>query len=362
MRYIIEVMKYIGIGLTLLVLALGLGSCTYSAPVEKSMVAVWASDNQTDTPEEPMAYGLVVGDGTQIITAINYEQDISQTLYIGKPGEKLYPVAIQAIDRKNNVTLLKMEKRVFPPADIPKTGDYAWGTKAVIHGWSLADVNKMERREVAFSARNSSNMISGEGPYNDMPGAAVTDSNGDIVGILGYSYTLNYPFSIILGGPGLTGPIVDINDALEILSPDFVGQEWTKQPVFSFITTINEGKAGKPFLPADNKYSQISDYLLSIFETMGRPLVANELPTDYLNFSFSVPENINSTLFTAVYPQPVDLADGSGRVVAQVRWVGIQMNRSDAQPNRLFYGYSGAFTIDGGFIIDGDISTLQKTL
>jgi hypothetical protein len=331
------------------------------------MVQVWALDAVKGNKEgEPLAYGLVIGDGTQILTVIDYEQDIPKDLYVGLPGKTRYRASIQAIDVDNSATLLKMEKRVFPPAVIPEKTGYQWGSWVIIHGWALENFREMETREVSFfQPGNFGQMRDTAASYNDALGAVVANKGGQIIGLMGVSYTAGYPFSIILGGPGMTGPMLDIHDALKVLSPDSLERSWANQPVFAFGLSISGGQAGKPFATWGTQYEKTAAALLQLLGAVGAPLAQTALPSNFLSFVFDVPQNIDSVVFAAVYPQPVNLVNVSGEVVAHSRWLGIQFDRGDGQPNRIFYGHFGnysSFEVDGGYILNGDISALEASL
>ena len=339
----------------------GTASCSYAATAEESMVAVWAS---TDKEAQPFAYGLVVGDGTQILTFIDYENIIPKDIFIGRPGQARYPASVQAIDSNTNVTLLKMTKRVFRPAAITSSTDIPWGSVFIMHGWAIENIRKMDRRQVIYFQAGAGVMQDPLGPYNDMLGALITTKSGKIIGLLGFSYTDGTPFNIILGPIGRVGPMVGIHDALKVLSPDNIAQSWAEQPVFSYIADITNGEFGKPFLPpADkDKYNRMSAALLSLFNTMGDALPPNEPLNYYLSYTDSKPASVNSTLFTAVYPKKVDLKNSSGQIVASVGWIGIQWGRSDGGPNYLFYGHFDDFAIDGGFILNGNVTALKDSV
>jgi len=210
-------MKYVFALISILPVALSLFSCNSNA-AENSMVAVWSSEDNAGIIRGPIAYGLVVGDGTQILTVFGDDEGVPQALFIGIPGKTKYPVAVKAIDANNHVALLQMSEKIFSPAAIPEEHEYLQGTTFVLHGWSIGDYTRMDRREIGFPVEGGSGMMKdGLGPYNDKPGALITTEDDEIIGLLGIRKPSSDPESILLGGPGITSPMVDIHDALLIL-------------------------------------------------------------------------------------------------------------------------------------------------
>ena len=85
-----------------------------TGPLEESIVQVGESE---DNPE---ALGVAVGDGSQILTVIDYESNNPGELEVTWPGHGSYTASFQATDSRTGATLLKLENAKLPPA---KTGD-----------------------------------------------------------------------------------------------------------------------------------------------------------------------------------------------------------------------------------------------
>jgi hypothetical protein len=335
-------------------------SCKSSSVNEEAMVQIWRSADANAPQEEPLAYGLVVGNGQQIITVINYEDEIAETLYIGRPGQPRYPATVKALDPRNSVTLLYMSNSVFPKADIAQAGSYQLGDNVTVHGWRVTDFQKIEQRQGNFPGAGN-RFILEEGPWIDLPGAIVTEGDGKVIGLLGTDYNA---FVFRFGPPGMTAPIIDINNALELLSPDAVNKPWAKGPVNMIIAAKNTLTGQALSQPPDANYVEITSDIQALLETMGEPLPVDELPTDYRNYSWGSSQNVDGTLLSVLYPHQIELRDTSGKLVGIAKWVGIQWGRTEGKPNQLLYGRieQGNPIVEGGFVIEGNITELENDL
>jgi hypothetical protein len=333
-------------------------SCSPSSTNEAAMVQIWSSSDLMQT--EPLAYGIVVGDGRQILTVINYEDDISPTLYVGLPGQSRYPAAIKALDPRNSVTLLEIDNSIFPAAEIAPAGSCQPGDSITLHGWPVTDFQKIEQRQTTFQSFGSRLYIE-QGPYIALPGAIVTGPDGKIIGLLGTDYNA---FVIRSYPVGSTAPMIDIHDALILLTPDVGNQPWANGPVTMVITTEKTLTGYASSQPLDSKYVEITSDIKVLLGTIGIPLPVDELPTNYRFFSWGNPQNADGILLSVLYPHSVELLNSSGQSVGVARWIGIQWGRSDGKPNRIFYGHieSGDAIVDGGFILQGDINNLANVL
>jgi hypothetical protein len=347
------------------VLLFGAFSCTTSSSVERSMVQIWAAADVGEMGKEggPLAYGVAVGDGSQILTVFNYEDDIPDNLVIGLPGKPKYHVSIQAVDPQYSITLLKIEDGVFPAVTAGKSELTNSGDRVTIHGWTGPVFNKIETTKTDFPGYNTPFMvdISPDHGYVGYDGAVVTGKNNEPIGLIGH---FSNTFVIILGGPGLTPPIIDIQSGLNLLSLDSANKSWVKMPVYTLITDLASlTGAASNRMPAE-KYGEMAAALEPLLGTMGAPLPANELPVNYRSISWGGLETVDGTLFTVVYPRPVELRNVSGDVSVKAKWVGLQWGMNEGKPNRIFYGHLnlGNAVIDGGFYLLGDISTLESTL
>lgn len=335
-------------------------SCNPSPVNEAAMVQIWKSADADAAQEEPLAYGVVVGDGQQILTVINYQNDIPETLYIGRPGQPRYPATVKALDPRNSVTLLDISNSVFPKADIAPAGSYHPGDNITVHGWRVTDFQKIEQRQDIFPLVGGRLALE-EGPRIDLPGAIVTGRDGKVIGLLGTDYNT---FVIRLGPVGMTAPMIDIHDALELLSTDTANQPWASGPVNMIVTTQDTLAGLASPQPPESNYAEITSEIQALLGTLSEPLPSDELPDDYRNFSWGNPEDADGILLSVLYPHPVALRSSGGELVGVAKWVGIQWERNEGQPNRLFYGHveEGNAVVDGGFVLQGDITDLANAL
>jgi hypothetical protein len=355
-------MKY----LTLFVLALLSlpaisGSCASSSSIDDSIVQVWEPAGTVGGEASLISFGVAVGDGSQVLTVLNYEYFTPGSLEVGLPGQVKYAASIEAIDPRTSATLLRVEGTMLRAATIGEPDALKPESEVIVYGWTAPDYSTIKSERVPFPGYgNGFFMEVGEG-YIASDGSMVTDEQGRVIGLIGTFYNA---FVFRPGGPGMTAPIINIQSALGLLSPDAVNQPWADGPAFSLITTKDSVTGHTSAEPPLTKYSEMTAAIQSLLATMSEPLPANELPGYYRGFSWGGPESVDGTLLSVVYPRPVELRNTGGQVVAEAKWVGIQWGRSEGKPNRLFYGHieSGNAIAEGGFTLNGDITELENTL
>ena len=91
---------------------------------------------------------------------------------------------------------------------------------------------------------------------------------------------------------------------------------------------------------------------------LGAPLASSDLQQNCRDL-VSPQASTDGNIMTVVYAEPVDLRNTDGNLLAHAKWVGIQWDRDQGKPNRLFYGNSD-LTIEGGFLLLGDMTNLVK--
>jgi hypothetical protein len=325
------------------------------------MVQVWqpgiAGENAT-----LLSYGIVIGDGSQVLTVLNYTSKIPDILSVVIPGKAKYQASIQIIDPRNSVTLLKLAGEKLTPAKIADTSIIEPDSEVVIHGWSGPEYNLRGEQTVPFPGFGSIFVISiDRNPFVAWDGAVVTDKNGAVIGLIG---TLYNAFAPRLGPIGMTSPIIDIQNALELLSPDAANQPWVKGPVATLITTKESVTGDASVEPPLAEYDEMTLAILKLLETMGEPLPEGEIPHNYLDISWPEPWLADGNVFSVLFPLPVELRNSAGNMVAEAKWIGIQWGRSEGKPNRLFYGNIPGFNAaaEGGFILLGDITGLTNVI
>jgi hypothetical protein len=188
-------------------------SCSVTPSIDKSMVQVFSSDKDGHQADL-LSFGVAVGDGTQVLTVFNYENDIPDALWVGLPGKPKYQASVQATDPRTSITLLKVKDGAFKPIVISSSVSTQISNEITIHGWVDPDYNKLETQRTAFPGFGKIFMVNIEpGPYIASQGAVVTNKNDEIIGLIG---TLYNAFVFRLGGPGMTPPIIDIQSSMEL--------------------------------------------------------------------------------------------------------------------------------------------------
>jgi hypothetical protein len=331
------------------------GTSCQLAAVENSMVQVWAAKED----DEPIAFGVVVGDGSQIITAFSYEFEIPNELWVGMPGKTKYRAIIKSIETETSATLLEMESFKFKPTGLlAEPNSLNSGEKITVIGWDISSFKKIRKQSTIYNGGVAT--LSLDAPRIVFPGAIVMNNKGRIAGIIGVFYNSLAPR---LGPATQFGPLIELNSASTLFLPD-TNNHWETMPVYALITTRESLTGNAPDYPQRGKYNEMTAAVAQLLNNIGEPLPTNELPKDFMTLSWSSLDAIDGTLFTAIYPRPVQLTTTSGNVVAEARWVGLQWGRSEGKPNRIFYGHfdDGRAIVDGGFYLTEDTNALESTL
>jgi hypothetical protein len=327
--------------------------------IEDALVQVWGKTGGEDTL---WSFGVAVGDGTEILTVFDLIDNIPDSLEVGLPGKPRYPASIMAIDPRYNTVLLKMESNRLSVAVMGDTNAVQPGNEVTLHGWVRPEYTDLKVNKAHFMGYGTVFFVAGNtSPYVDVGGAPITDDKGQLIGMVGI---LSNTFVIILGGPGMEGPVINIKQAAELLAPDAVNQPWAAGPAFTLITNQSTLTGDKPSHPPLAKYEEMTAALKTLLGTAGIPLEPGEIPADYRSIVWGGLDTVDGTTFTALYPRLVELKNEENQVVAEAKWVGIQWGRSEGKPNRILYGHisQGRAITDGGFVLEGDINPLEKTL
>jgi len=208
-------------------------------------------------------------------------------------------------------------------------------------------------------------MLLDEGRYIDAAGAVVTTKDGTLVGLLGTTYAL--PFHIVLGPVGaLHGGIVEIHEAVKVLSPEYAVAQQIGKPVYALLWD-NDSLAGlkSDLLPAE-KYDDLAAALRPLLNTVGTPLDPNTepVPVYYRELSYPSPGRLDGPMLTVEYAHPVELKNNNGDIIATAKWLGIEWERGGIKTKLLFYGHFeyNNVVVDGGYTFNGDITALLDVL
>jgi len=325
--------------------------------VDEAIVQVWDSDILAAT-------GVVIGDGSQVLTVLNFEESVPNGLDVVAVSGDRYHASIQAIDPRTGATLLKVEAAVLPVA---ATGDAALlvSDQQVIARWyqqpyiennpGEPELAKTDMLTYIFSsgAQVNFHIHFPPGVMPDIPhvgqGAVITDDKGVVLGLLGVDYNAMFSHP---HGLGMLPSVASINAALELLSPDFAEKPYTHGPL---MIVIDSEVGTQLFLSYFPNYDVVTEAIRKIIRQLETPLPVEELPQDYHAVTIVGPADHNTV--TVVYALPAELTSSDGILLARAKWVSIQWNRAGGEPNLLFYG-SGHWDLEGGFRLPDDLSDL----
>ena len=357
----------------ILVISVATSSCSHSTPspvipktLDNSIVQVWRPDSNGGT-EVFESLGVVVGDGTTVLTIINYENYSPGDVEVVSHGHGKFTATIQAIDSRTGATLLKLSNGKLPAVTTGDATTLKTGDKLTV--WALAS-NSGFTLEPTEVLKQDLPLISPALTFNVYPegveggglgqGAVVADQSGKVFGLESVITHLLAPY---VGGPGEIPWIITINNALELLSPNANSQPWANGPLLIAANEI--GSRSGIYLGTENDYVPVANAITQVLSELGGPVSIGDLPQrGFFSYVFWQSEGFDSTdgstLMTS-FPKPVELRNSTGTVLAQAKWVGIQWGRDVGKPSRIVYG-SVAYVADGSFEIIGDTSSLDTAV
>lgn len=332
------------------------------------LVQVWEQDTL-------MGSGIVVGDGNQVLTAIDFSsvspEDMNLTVIAQGYGE--YKAIVQVIDSRTCAALLRLEDADLPVAPVSTTATPAQKQPVDLYGWEGA-TSSSRARAAMFSELHHlitdakydfdiAYWLADDGTstlppfytytfdtYGPLPGAAVTDANGKVIGMLGvYLNAFGHPTP-----PGFKTITISINSALKLLSPDATQQPWANGPL-EYIYASGSGSNSRAAYNMYD-YAGFATTLQEVFGKMGEPVPASDLPKLYS--ILGDPDDAAHTL-TLVYASPVELRDSSGNVLTSAKRVSLYYEDKNS-PAFLYYGSSEG--IEGGFTMLVDVSEIEAII
>jgi len=332
-----------------------------------SVVQVWIIDPSTGSKNFE-ALGVPVGDGTTILTIIDYEdyKPADGDIEVTTQNNETILASIQAIDARTGATLLKLDSGSLPP--VPTRDPSTLKTNEPLIVWAQINSDPVpEPTNVIGGPDTSPNSVPlyfGVGLPNGVysggitQGAVVTDRNGKVLGLEG---VYNYRLVILLGPIGRIPPIISIDNAAELLSPFANLQPWANGP-YLFTSNVVGNYIGS-YDENGSAYPILANAITQVLNELGASLSTSDLPQNFLSYTWSnaIPQTSDGHLLTTIFPRPVNLCNTAGTVLAQAKWVGIQWDRNNGNPSRVVYG-STAYTVDGSFEIIGDTSILENVL
>jgi hypothetical protein len=315
------------------------------------------------------ALGVPVGDGTTILTIINYEDYSPGELKVMSTGGATFSATIQAIDARTGATILKLDAGKLPPVTTRDPTTLNATEQLIVWDQNDPDSTLESTSTIGPNVSPDSSaldfsVVLPEGVQNNggvTQGAVVVDQSGKVLGlesIWGYTLVMR------TGYPTYIPPIISINCTTELLSPVANQLPWANGPyLFSgnVIGPDNRNHNGGYF-GFDRDYLTVAAAVTQVLNELGGAASITDLPQDYLSYSIGnqASESPDGSLLTMVFPRPVNLCNSSGTVLAQAKWVGIQWDRSGGKTSRVIYG-SAAYVIQGSFMITGDTGSLENS-
>ncbi len=330
------------------------------------VVQVWQPSSEGQ-PEELLAYGAAVEDGSHVLTVLDYEEYTPGELLVVSPEYGQFAASIQAIDYRTSATLLRLQDANLPVAETGSILPAGTEQEALICGWNSEGYVKnrinatfLEELYPLFFTTSLSNGIDGiqeEGGLGAGEGSPVIDGEGRLIGLLGGSWS---KLVVRLGFPGDLPPAVSIEGAMALLS-DTSRNEGPAAVVVADDNNATDSLSRLPISTLEN----IDTVIMDLLDELGEPLPLEDMSAFKLREdSFSLMIGIgceDGVMLAAAFTYPVELYKSDGSLPAEVKWVGIQWKRDEGKPNRLFYG-SVPYAVEGAYGIEGDISELEQLL
>ena len=332
-----------------------------------AVVQVWIIDPSTGIKNFE-ALGVPVGDGTTILTIIDYEDytPADGDIEVTTQNNETFLASIQEIDARTGATLLKLDSGSLQP--VPTRDPSTLKTNEPLIIWAQINSDAVpEPTNVIGGPDTSPNSVPlyfgvylPDGVYSGgvTQGAVVTDQSGKVLGLEG---VYDYRLVIILGPIGRIPPIISIDCAAELLSPFANLQPWANGP-YLFTSNVVGNYMGS-YDENGSDYPVLANAITQVLNELGASLSTSDLPQNFLLYTWSnaIPQSSDGYLLTTVFPRLINFYNSAGTVLAQAKWVGIQWNRSNGKPSLVVYG-STAYTVDGSFEIIGDTSILENIL
>jgi hypothetical protein len=315
--------------------------------IDQSIVMVGGSDGNE-------ARGLVVGDGSQVLTVWDFEASHADSFRVVAPGGEVYEASMQAFNPQAAMLLLKAEGMKLPAASLGNAAEIKDGLEVIASTIGPDGAVSHERAAIRLYPDSPQIFLSLPDPMGTHAyigtGAVVTDTQGAVLGMMGIDYMTLFPhphpipfIPAVVGADFMRGLLFPAN-----------GQPVPYNGPLQALISWGFGGASNGFF---GNYDAIAHALTEAEGRLGAPLPANEL-ADYKRAA-GMEGPRDGLALTVAYAWPVNLHSEEGKPLARARWVTIQWDRSDNQPNRLFYG-GEIGTVDGGFEVTGDIQPLEE--
>jgi len=346
----------ISVVLLVVVLAVVLPSAlSYKIGIDDYVVQIWQPGTVSGDPEILLAYGIVVDDGNQVLTVLDYERDTPDKLLVIHKYWR-HDASIQAIDYRTSATLLQLQDANLPVAEIGDTSSLASNQRVFVGGRVYWTNECMECSANAYIPAYISDNISplffsisipwtigititkGK-DWDSESGAVITDKDGKAIGLLGRYQSKLQPLMVQPPGYIYLPWAINIDSALELLTDT----SHTNGPAISIIfrkLAIDGGigLGGIDIVPGDalpvNDIENLATNITGLLDELGEPLPIDDLAqySSGLPWGFYPEEGI---MLIAAFTYPVELHDSGNNLLAKAKWIGIHWDRSEGKPNRL---------------------------
>lgn len=299
---------------------------------------------------ETASYGAVFYDKYHALTVIDYERYNPESIVIVTGDNSMYEVSLEAVDSLSGLAVLKTQIPMNVPAitigSLPEEGDTV-----------LAWEPDKEDRLVSYSLNVTSPFYDSlvfqldthplRGPVFST-GSMITGKNGKLIGLV---MPLEKGIYTAIPRPFVAG----VAEIPKVLSGEYEREARIDGPV-----RVDFGSRGRDFsrfLRSLVDYEKLSEILSEITSNLGEPAAATGI--DFNGWNWYYPRD--SAVLLSLYPDLIELKDTDGRMLAQARWIAIEWNRDDDQPDRLLYG-TVPYTIQGAFELSANLTGFKELL
>jgi hypothetical protein len=330
-------------------------SCSGSANVSRSVVKVMLQSIGTNLVGQG-SLGVVVKDGSHVLTLIDYENYISSSLSVVTMDGKAYSASVQSVDPRSGLTLLQLDVNInLKPvslSELPNKGQ-------TVRFWESDSQGKMilSSLEVTSKQTTESLFFSLAGDFATGPilqaGTPVINSNNQLLGLAMPTHNR------LAAMTALPNPLIaSVNGANLLLSGDINSQTWSHGPVLtSFAGQGHIFGYASGILTSPSDYDQMTAVLTNLMGNLGQPITTDDLNLTNTGWYSS----LDGTILVCVFPVEHNLKNTSGDSLGIARWVGLQWGRNEEKPNRLIYG-NIPYIIEGGYELPQDLIMLQTLL
>lgn len=335
------------------------------------VVQIWQPGTVSGEPERLLAFGVVVDDGNQVLTVLDYERDTPDKLLVISPKYGMFDASIHAIDYRTSATLLQLQDANLPPAEIGDTSFLALNQsqRVYLRGWHAGTNRYMkwsgdtdishDISPLFFTISPSQESIAKREGWVDTSGAVITDTDGKAIGLWAIYWSSLLPLKTF-GSMEIFPLAINIDSALELLTDT----SHTNGPAVCIALTESDTMDFVPGLAVHlplNNIENLDTAVIGLLDKLGEPLPVDDIKPSFTSSLYPGFHPEEGIMLIAAFTYPVELHDSGNNLLATPKWIGIQWDRSEGEPNRLIYG-STTYAVEGAYSIEGDISGLVQLI